>query len=68
MQRRQEREDRGAWGAPLVTCLTLDFGLGHDLTVHEFKPHIRLCADSAEPAWDFSPSLVLFLSLSLSQK
>ena len=25
---------------------TLDFGLGHDLTVREFKPHVE------EPAWD----------------
>ena len=40
---------------------TLDFGSGHDLTVHEFKPHIRLCADGMEPAWD---SLSLSLSLS----
>ena len=30
------------------------------LTVHEFKPHIGLCADSAEPAWvSLSPSLSL---------
>ena len=26
-----------------------DFGSGHDLAVHEFKPHIRLCADCSEP-------------------
>ena len=26
-----------------------DFGSGHDLTVWEFEPHIRLCADSLEP-------------------
>ena len=58
---------------------TLDFGLGHDLKVCEFEPHIWLCADSMEPAWDsFSlslslspflsspPPLILFLSLSLS--
>ena len=41
---------------------TLDFSSGHDFTVHEFEPHIGLCADSAQPAWD---SLSLFLSLSL---
>ena len=28
---------------------TLDFGSGHDLTVHEFEPRARLHADSAEP-------------------
>ena len=26
-----------------------DFGSGHDLTAPEFKPHVRLCADSSEP-------------------
>ena len=31
---------------------TLDFGSGHDLTVCEIEPHIGLCADSVEPAWD----------------
>ena len=41
--------------------VTLDFGSGHDLMVREFKPHVRLCAGSAEPAWD---SLSLPLSLS----
>ena len=52
-----------------------DFGSGHDLTVHGFRPHVGLCADRAEPgaALDsVSPSLspspahVLPLSLSLS--
>ena len=44
--------------AQLVKCPTLDFGSGHDLTVREFEACIRLCADSAEPAWDsLSPSL-----------
>ena len=34
--------------------------LAHDLTVGEIEPHVGLCADSAEPAWDsFSPSLSL---------
>ena len=28
----------GAWVAQLVKHLTLDFGSGHDLAVHEFKP------------------------------
>ena len=67
---------RGAGVAQLVKCLTLDFSSGHDLTVCEMEPHIGLCADSAEPAWDsLSPSLsappllmlVLSRSLSLSQ-
>ena len=49
----------GAWVASLVEHLTLDFGSGHDPMVHEFKPSVRLCADSAEPTWDS-------LSLSLS--
>ena len=49
---------RGAWVAQSVKCPTLDLGSGHDLTVREFKPHIRLCTDSVEPAWDsVSPSL-----------
>ena len=51
--------------AQLVEPLTPDFGSGHDLMVHEVKPHIRFCADSMEPAWD-SHSLSLSLSLSLS--
>ena len=60
----------GAWVAQSVECLTLDFSSGHDLMVGEFKAHIRLCTDSAEPAWDsLSPSLsappLLALSLSL---
>ena len=50
----------GAWLAQSVEGPTLDFSSGHDLMVHEFKPHIRLCADSVEPAWDsLFPSLPL---------
>ena len=53
--------------AQSVKCPTLDFGSGHDLTVHEFEPYSRLCIDSVEPAWDsLSSSLSLSLSLSLS--
>ena len=33
--------------AQSVKCLTLGFGSGHGLMVHEFGPYIRLCADSA---------------------
>ena len=47
-----------------VKHLTLGFGSGHDLTVSEVEPHIGLCADSMEPAWDFS----LPVSPSVSQK
>ena len=44
--------------AQLVECLTLDFEPGYDLMVRELKPHIGLCADSTESAWDsLSPSL-----------
>ena len=68
----------GAWVAQSVKHPTLGFGLGHDLTVCEFEPHIRLHADSAEPAWDSpSPSLsappphacthALFLSLKINK-
>ena len=54
---------------------TLGFGSGHDLTVGEFEPRIRLYTDSAEPAWDsLSPSLsaphpppTLYLSLSINK-
>ena len=35
----------------VIKALTLDFGSGRDLAIHEFKPHIRLCAySSVEPA------------------
>ena len=37
-----------------------NFSLHYDLTVPEFEPHIGLCTDSAEPAWD-SIFLLLFL-------
>ena len=46
------------WGTPSVKRPTLDLGSGHDLTVRELEPHVGLCADSTEPAWDsVSPSL-----------
>ena len=51
---------------------------GHDLTVHEFKPRIGLCANSSEPGACFgfcvplplcsSPAHALSLSLSLKNK
>ena len=56
--------------AQSVKHLTLGFGSSHDLMVLEFESHIRLCADSAEPALDsLSPSLLpLPCSFSLSLK
>ena len=43
---------RGAWVVRLVKPLTFDLSSGHDLTVGEMKPCIRLCVDSTELAWD----------------
>ena len=41
-----------------VKHVTLDFGSGHDLMVHGFKPHVGLYTDSIEPGWDsLSPSV-----------
>ena len=63
-----------AWVAQSVKRPTLDFGSGHNLTVHEFEPRTGLCADSGEPVWDAvspglsappPPPLMLMLSLSL---
>ena len=39
--------------AQSVKRLTLDFGSGHDLMVHEFEPHVWLCTDSLEPGARF---------------
>ena len=57
--------------AQSVGHLTLGFGSGRDPTVCEIEPHVELCADGREAAWDslsLSPSLSLRpspLSLSL---
>ena len=51
----------GTWVVQSIKHLTLDFGSGHDLMVHEIEPHIRLCADS------LLGILSLSLSLTLSQ-
>ena len=52
--------------------IRLDLSSGHGLAVHEFKPHMGLCNDIVEPAWDslsfplsLCPSL---LSLSLPKE
>ena len=51
---------KGTWVSQWVKHKTLDFSSGHDLTIHEFNPHVRLCADSVEAAEDsLSPSLSL---------
>ena len=54
-----------AWVGQSVKRLTLGFGSGHDLTVCGIKPHLRLCADSAEPAWGSPCPSPLPLSLFL---
>ena len=52
----------------LLQCLILDLSSGHDLTVCESEPHVGLCTDGAEPAWDSvsplcpSPACVLSFS------
>ena len=66
---------RGTWVAQLVKHLALDFGSGHDVTVHGIEPREGLCTDSVEPAWTVSLPVslplshfcVLFPSLSLSR-
>ena len=59
------RVEGGSWVTPSTEGPTFGFDSARDLVVHEFKPHIRLYADSMEPAWD---SLSLSLSLCLSVK
>ena len=59
---------RGTWVAQSLERPTPDFGSGHDHLVCEFKPHVGLYADSAEPAWDSLPAPpLLTFSLSLSK-
>ena len=67
----ETKDSGGTWAAQSIEHVTLDFCSGHDLTVCEFKPHVRVCTDSPEPAWEFlslSLSLSLSLRLTLSQK
>ena len=56
-----KKKYRGAWVAWSVTHPTLGFCSAHDLMVCEFEPHVGLCTDGVETAWD---SLSLSLSLS----
>ena len=62
----KKQKHRGPWLAQSVKHLPLGFGLGHDLTVHEFEPGVGLCDDSTESAWDslFSSLSAPHLSLS----
>ena len=67
------KKKRGTWVAQLVKHPTLGFGSGHDLMVCGFGPHIGLCADGTELAWDsvslsLCPSPALSLSLSKISK
>ena len=43
---------RATWVAQSVEYPTVDFSSGHDLMVHGIEPHVGLCTDSMEPAWD----------------
>ena len=60
------------WGACVALSVKrppLDLNSGHDLRVSGFEPHIRLCADGTEPAWDsLSPSLSAPTPLVLSKQ
>ena len=38
----RKHRERSAWVAQSVEHPTLGFGSGHDLTIREFEPHIRL--------------------------
>ena len=65
-------QDRGTWVARWVKLPTLGFGSGHDLQVGEFKPHLGLCIEREEPAWDSFPlslthSCSLYLSLKINR-
>ena len=39
--------------AQSVKYPTPDLGSGHDLTVHEFEPHVGHCPGNADPAWNY---------------
>ena len=69
-----KKQAQGDWAAQSVNHPNLELLSGHDLKVHEFEAHLRIQADSEEPAWDSlslslsaPPSLAVSLSLSLSK-
>ena len=53
----------GTWVVQFVKGLTLDFGSGHDLMVHEMEPCIELCTDSGGAYLGFSLSPTLSLKI-----
>ena len=71
--RNHETDTQGRLGGSVG--LASDFGSGHDLTVEELEPRVRLCADSSEPEACFGfhvslshrPSFTHALSLSVSK-
>ena len=47
-------KSQGTLGAQSIKIQsTLDFKSGHDLRVCEFEPHVGICTDSTEAAWNF---------------
>ena len=68
----KNQEKKGApWWLSWLSVQLLIFSSGHDLTIPEFNPQVRLCTDSSEPAQDslspplfVPPQLSLFVSLS----
>ena len=58
---------RRVWVGQSMEHLTLDFSSGHDFRVREMEPHMGLCADSAEPAWNSLSQSLSALSLTLSK-
>ena len=52
---------KGVWVAQWVKHLTLDFGSGSNLTVHEIETQARHYAENVEPAWNSPSPFVPFL-------
>ena len=46
-------------GGSVGLCPALDFSSSLDLLVRESELHVRLCTDSAQPAWDSLPHSLL---------
>ena len=57
-----QKVDWGCLGGSVSSAS--NFSSGHDLTVHEFKPLVRLCADSSEPGPCFRSCVSFSLCLS----